>query len=542
MRVEGVDSGGDLRELCMAKAYRPVLRDQVFLLPPDMRDWLPADHLVWFLLETIEVLDTSEFDRCRRRGGVGAAGYDPRMLLGLLVYAYCRGIRSSRQIERLCSTDVAFRVLCAQDIPDHCTIARFRVECQDAFTGLFMQVLMIAGRAGLGQFGTVAIDGTKIAANASIDANRGHEWLSDQVTRMITEAEQADAAENSRDAGSKAKDEGDRVPAQLIERNGRAQRIREAADEVATQVKRQQKDDDDRMAAARARLVKSQAGEQMVGRIPDGPHRLAEARAHLAREAATQQAKLDRRAALLAAGKKPMGTPPVPLDQHSRIIRARRVVDAALAAEQVSAATKPGKSVLPKTVANITDPQSRLMPTRKGFLQGYNAQFAVTADQIIVAAQIGQSPNDMSSFVPMMEAARQAAAMLHAETDRPEHIIGVVLADAGYCSDRNLATPGPERLIALTKARDHTEAFKTKPVTGPPPPGATPRQAMSHRLRTPEGSRLYKRRGATVEPGIGNLKKILDRFSRRGLDSARSELDLAVTAFNLMKIHRATAA
>jgi transposase len=113
----------------MAKAYRVVLRDQVFLLPPDMREWLPADHLVWFLLETIEAVDTSDFDQCRRRGGAGAAGYDPRVLLGLLVYAYCRGVRSSRQIERLCSTDVAFRVLCAQDVPDHCTIARFRAEC-----------------------------------------------------------------------------------------------------------------------------------------------------------------------------------------------------------------------------------------------------------------------------------------------------------------------------------------------------------------------------------------------------------------------------
>ena len=178
--------GGVLGELGMDKAYRPVLRDQVFLLPPDMRDWLPDDHLVWFLLDTIEALDTTDFERHRRRGGAGTAGYDPQMLLGLLIYAYCRGIRSSRQIERLCHTDVAFRVLCAQDIPDHCTIARFRTECQDVFTALFTQVLMIAGRAGLAQFGTVAIDGTKIAANASIYANRGQEWLSKQVESMVT--------------------------------------------------------------------------------------------------------------------------------------------------------------------------------------------------------------------------------------------------------------------------------------------------------------------------------------------------------------------
>jgi len=150
----------------MAKEFRPVSRDQVFLLPPDMREWLPADHLVWFVLDTLETLDLSEFEAGRRRGGVGAAGYDPRMLLGLLIYAYCRGVRSSRQVERLCGTDVAFRVLCAQDVPDHCTVARFRADCQDAFASLFTHVLLIAGHAGLARFGTVAIDGTKIAANA----------------------------------------------------------------------------------------------------------------------------------------------------------------------------------------------------------------------------------------------------------------------------------------------------------------------------------------------------------------------------------------
>ena len=237
-----------------------------------------------------------------------------------------------------------------------------------------------------------------------------------------------------------------------------------------------------------------------------------------------------------------MGSPPVPLESHSRIIRARRVVEAARIAEQRAASNpQPDRRPLPKTVANITDPQSRLMPTRKGFLQGYNAQIAVTSDQLIAAVQIGQSPNDIGSFVPMMTASLQAATMLHNETGRPEHAIGVLLADAGYCSDRNLAAPGPPRLIALAKTRDQAQALKEQPASGPPPKGATPRQAMSHQLRTPEGAALYKRRGATVEPGIANLKRILERFSRRGLISARTELNLAASAFNLMKIHRATA-
>jgi transposase len=154
-----------------------------------MREWLPPDHLVWFVLETIDALDTTALERTRRRGGAGAAGFDPRMLFGLLVYAYCHGVGSSRQIERMCVTDVAFRVLCAQDAPDHTTIARFRSEAQEAFSDLFSQVLMIAARAGLGRFGTVAIDGTKIKANASIDANRGREWFNQNVAAMLADAD-----------------------------------------------------------------------------------------------------------------------------------------------------------------------------------------------------------------------------------------------------------------------------------------------------------------------------------------------------------------
>src|SRR4051812_9245520 len=196
------------------------------LLPVDLREWLPADHLVWFVLETVHELDTSALERSRRRGGAGAAGYDPQMLLGLLVYAYCQGVRSSRQIEQLCLTDVAFRVLCAQDGPDHTTIARFRADAQEAFVDLFAQVLMIAARAGLGRFGTVAIDGTKIAANASIDANRGKDWFDRHVADMVAEADRTDDAEDSAADERQDGDRPDRVPAALGDRTARRERIR----------------------------------------------------------------------------------------------------------------------------------------------------------------------------------------------------------------------------------------------------------------------------------------------------------------------------
>jgi transposase len=349
----------------VAKSYRLVQRDQIFLLPPDMREWLPPDHLAWFVLDTVDALDTTGLEQCRRVGGVGAAGYDPRMLLALLVYAYCRGVRSSRQIERLCSTDVAFRVLCAQDVPDHRTIARFRGDCQNVFEDLFTQVLLIAARSGLARFGTVAIDGTKIPANASIDANRGHAWLQQQVHDMVADAKAVDAQEDA----SSGPDDGmaDRVPTHVATQSSRRERIRAAAQQVAEQLARRANERATREETALTRPRRSEAGLPMVGRIPDGPHRLAEAEAHLAREIALHQAKLDRYAGLVAAGTKPMGRPPVPMQDSTRVRRAR-VVEAARTAEQRRAtqtATQPAKKTLPSTVANITDPQSRIMPTRK---------------------------------------------------------------------------------------------------------------------------------------------------------------------------------
>ncbi len=181
----------------MAKGYRPVLRDQPFLLPVDMRDWLPPDHLVWFVLDVVDQVDTSAFRRRKVKAASGRAGFDPDMLLALLLYGYCRGVRSSRQLERLCEVDVAFRLICAQDVPDHCVIARFRRAHERAFADLFVQVLRLAARAGLGRFGTIAIDGTKIAANASVDANRTEAWLRGQVEEIVDEAQRTDAAEDA---------------------------------------------------------------------------------------------------------------------------------------------------------------------------------------------------------------------------------------------------------------------------------------------------------------------------------------------------------
>src|SRR5689334_5563337 len=180
----------------MAKGYRPVDRDQVFLLPPDMREWLPAGHAVYLVVEALGLMDTGVFHAGRRTGGAGAAGYDPDMLLGVLVWAYAHKITSSRRMEELCRTDVAFRVICAGNLPDHSTIARFRKDFGGAVPGFFAGVLVLCARLGMGRLGTVALDGTKVAASASKAANRTEERLRELAEQAVAAHAAADAAED----------------------------------------------------------------------------------------------------------------------------------------------------------------------------------------------------------------------------------------------------------------------------------------------------------------------------------------------------------
>src|SRR5699024_4626781 len=214
----GVGAGGvagGLGGWGMAKSYRSVDRDQAFLLPPDMRDWLPAEHLVWVVLDVIEQVDTSGFHRGRGRrktsgAVVGRRGYDPDMLLGLLVYAYCVGERSSRGIESRCVTDVAFRVACAQDVPDHSVISRFRARCCEQFSELFTQVLLVCAQAGMVDAGLIALEGTKVQANASVDANKTEDRLRVMAQEIVAEAQEVDAvedrAEDDDEGGRRARD------------------------------------------------------------------------------------------------------------------------------------------------------------------------------------------------------------------------------------------------------------------------------------------------------------------------------------------------
>ena len=180
----------------MAKGYRPVERDQVFMFPPSMREWLGADHPVWLVIRAVQVMDTSAFHVRRKTGGAGAAGYDPDMLVTVLAWAYAHQVTSSRRIEELCRTDVAFRVICGGNLPDHATVARFRCEFPDAVAAFFAEVLGLCARLGMGRLGVVALDGTKIAASASVSANRTEDRLRKLAGQAVAAHAAADAAED----------------------------------------------------------------------------------------------------------------------------------------------------------------------------------------------------------------------------------------------------------------------------------------------------------------------------------------------------------
>jgi transposase len=171
-------------------------RDQPFLLPPDLRDWLPEGHLAWFILDLVDQLDLHPFYRQHRNDGYGHPAYDPKTLLGVLLYGYCVDVRSSRQLERRCQEDLAFRVLAATQTPDHVTIARFRVRHEQALAGFLVESLKLCAAADLVRLGVVALDGTKVAANAADRANRTLAKLQDEVTAILREAAEADQAED----------------------------------------------------------------------------------------------------------------------------------------------------------------------------------------------------------------------------------------------------------------------------------------------------------------------------------------------------------
>jgi transposase len=243
----------------MAQNFLSCDREQDFLLPPSVREWLPAGHLAWYLLDVVERLELEAFYGEYRADGSGRPAHDPQMMVALLLYAYCVGERSSRQIERRCVEDVAFRVIAANRAPDHTTIARFRRRHAERLAGLFVQVLAMCARAGMVRVGTVAVDGTKIAANAGLAANRGYGKIRREVERILAEADAVDAAEDARFGDAR----GDELPAELADPVTRRERLERAQRELEAEQAAL-------VAEHEAMLARRAAHAEWTGRKPRG--------------------------------------------------------------------------------------------------------------------------------------------------------------------------------------------------------------------------------------------------------------------------------
>lgn len=515
----------------MALSYVSCERDQPFLMPPDLREWLPAGHLVHFVLEVVDAIDTSSLHVCHRNDGPGRPAYDPDMLLALVLYCACQRVESSRRIEQLCEVDVACRYVCANRVPDHATIARFLGDHQDSFELIFAETLRLCAEAGMVKVGVVALDGTKIAANASLQANAGRERLEAEAKAIVEAIVARDAADDVCFGEAR----GDELPGDLADPGRRRDRLarlerclddlgeREAASKVAQRQERR------RSEAAEGRKTRGRRAR------PGGDAAVEQAQADViaARVQAERRrgARADAEAAAARADRKLPGRKP---DFDRDVRRAEAALDTVQQQRALLGNHAPGAKAAP--TANITDPDSRIMKSRAGWVQGYNAQAVVSADGVIVAAGVTTNADDTNQFVPMV---RDACANLAAAGVNDP--IGTVLADAGYASDTNFTADGPPRLIATAKAHKLRQKLRAQPpVTGPPPQEASPHEAMQHRLMTDEGAALYKLRSQTVEPIFGQIKEArgLRRFRRRGLASVTGEWNFACAAHNTLKLFR----
>lgn len=448
----------------MAYNFLPCDRDQAYLLPPSLKDWLPEGHLAWFVLDAVEQIDLSEFYKKYRTDGVGNSAFHPSMMVALLMYSYCTGERSSRKIETRCQTDVAYKVVTANQHPDHSTISRFRKDNQSHLKKLFLEILRLCAEAGLVKLGKVSLDGTKIEANASLSANRKLKHLKQEIDKMLSEAAAKDAEEDKAYGVDKR---GDEMPDDLQDRKSRINRLKACKERLEQE--------------------KAEAEKQQQGKIDE------------------------RKAKEENTGKKPRGRKPKPAEE---------------------AGNKDAK-------ANVTDPDSRIMKTRKGFVQGLNAQAVTTEQQIIVAEDVTQEENDKQQLHPMLEQTEE-----NREAVGIKEKTGVALADAGYCSEDNF-TKEPagdvELLVATQKDYKQRKAMAEQPGAEEPiPDGLSLTELMERKLLTERGRKLYKIRGKTVEPVFGQIKDVLgfERFMRRGIDACRSEWSLVCAVHNLLKLWR----
>lgn len=442
----------------MSKHFRPWKIDEAQLLPPSVQDYVAKDHLSRLIVALVrEELDLSAVVGSYA-GGLGQPPFDPRMMTALLLHGYASGIYSSRRIAKAAVERADFMMIVASDPPDFRTISEFRKRHLRALAALFVQVLKLAEKAGLVKLGHVALDGTKIRANASKHKAMSYERmkkreaeLKAEVDRWLKAAEAADAEEDRQHGAQR----GDELPAWVADKQKRLEKI----------------------AAAKAELeaeAKAAAEEEMRRREKAEEKRIAE-------------------------GRKKNGRTPAP----------------------------PKAEPDGKTQRNFTDPESRILKTKDGYIQGYNAQAAVDAEaQIIVAHGLTHSMSDQDQLVPLVDGINDNLGRKPKEAS----------ADAGFCSEGNLAALAEREVspyLATGRAK-HPGAGKRK-LTGPRT------LAMRDKLKRAGWRSRYRLRKQIVEPVFGQIKQArgFRQFLLRGIEKVSAEWALICTAHNLTKLARA---
>ncbi len=442
----------------MSKHFRPWKIDEAQLLPPSVQDYVPKSHLSRLIVTLVrEELDLSAISGSYP-SGLGQPPFDPRMMTALLLHAYASGIYSSRRIAKAAVERADFMMIVAGDPPDFRTISDFRRRHLKGLAALFVQVLKLAEKAGLVKLGHVALDGTKIKANASkhkamsYDRMKKREAeLTAEVDRWLKAAEAADAEEDKLHGAKR----GDEMPDWVADKQKRLEKIAKAKAELEAE-------------------AKAAAEEEMRRRAEAEEKRIAE-------------------------GRKKNGKTPAPPNQEPD----------------------------GKTQRNFTDPESRILKTKDGYIQGYNAQAAVDAEaQIIVAHSLTHSMSDQNQLVPLMDGIKDSLGRKPKEAS----------ADAGYCSEANLEALAERDVSAyLATGRAKHPASVQRNIAGPLT------KAMRDRLKRAGWRSRYRFRKQTVEPVFGQIKQArgFRQFLLRGIEKVTAEWALICTAHNLTKLARA---
>jgi transposase len=488
-------------------------------MPPSLREWLPKDHLAWFVIETVAGMDLSAFYAAYRADGHGRAAYDPSVMVSVLAYAYATGVFSSRGIERHCRQDVAYRVITANRVPDHATLARFVRRHQGPLGDLFTVVLELCGRAGLVESGVVAIDGTKLRGNASREQSVDYGQIAREIVAGAIALDEAEDQEHG-DA------RGDELPDELCTEEGRRAWLARELAARRDAAEQPQREGEPEQAEEREGFD----AERIVARVQGRQGWLREAKRQLDQERWSESRPVSRsREQRLwdAAGRleEDLGAEV----RGNTAYEAYRAQGRMKNGRRLGAPPKPYQPpATPHGTVNLSDPDTHLMKGHKVFVQGYNAQAVVTENQIVLAAEISTEPGDFSNLRPMLAATR--GELEQAGIDQTPEI---ALADTGYWNEQ------------------HMDAAAAQGVTVLIPPDSGKRQGerpgwsggrytwMRRILATDRGGELYRKRRQTIEPVFGHTKhnRQFTQFHRRGRGAVRTEWRLLMMTHNLTKLY-----